>query len=168
MKGRLSRVQETIVSIDQVALAERFAENQLGFWRIRCHPPRRPKRNKKKKKNPPSPRNNQKPKVVIMWMPCCVCFHFRSGQDSVRTRGRLMKKYPPAQTPPPEKRRVSEGSGEPCDVYVITSLESIFPLKKKQGTCALYCEQFPRFSRLLSGLHNEGRGAAEFPPLITN
>lgn len=35
--------------------------------------------------------------------------------------------------------------------------------RKKQETYALYCVQFPRFSRLLSDLHNEGHGAAEFP-----
>lgn len=35
--------------------------------------------------------------------------------------------------------------------------------QKKQGTYALCCVQFPRFSGLLSDLHNEGHSAAEFP-----
>lgn len=87
-------------------------------------------------------------------------FSFWPGRrENART---APKEISAGTTPPPEKQRVSEGSGEARDAYVITSLESIFPLKKKQGTCALYCEQFPRFSRLLSGLHNEGRGVAEF------
>lgn len=34
-------------------------------------------------------------------------------------------------TPPPENQRMSEGSGEPGDAYVITSLESIFASDKE-------------------------------------
>lgn len=109
--------------------------------------------------------NNRNPNTVIMWRPPCVCFHFLSGQDSVRTCRWLIKRYPPAlRRHQREKKRMSEGSGEPGEAFVATSPRNqfFFPLTKKQGTCALYCEQFPRFSRLLSGLHNEGHGAAEF------
>lgn len=113
--------------------------------------------------------NNRNPNIVITWRPRRVCFHFLSGQDSVRTCRWLIKKYPPAlrrsaATRGKKKKRVSEGSGEPADTFVATSPRNqfFFLLTKKQGTCALSCEQFPRYSRLLSGLHNEGRGAAEF------
>lgn len=107
--------------------------------------------------------NNQNPNVVIMWMPCCICFHFLSDQNSVRTCRWLIKKYPSALC---RHRRNSSCQRTLVNPAMRTSLLSwnqFFLLTKKQGTCALYCEQFPRFSRLLSGLHNEGRGAAEFP-----
>lgn len=97
-----------------------------------------------------------------MCMPCCVCFHFLSGQDSVRTRRWLIKKYPPAH------RRHQRNGGVRGLCWTPRCVRHYFPginftlWKRNEGTCALYCEQFPRFSRLLSGLHNEGRGAAEF------
>lgn len=107
-------------------------------------------------------KNNQNPKVVWDALLRMVPFSFWPGQcENVQPAN---KEVSAGAMSPPEKQGVSEGSGEPGDAYVITFLESIFfPLTKKQETCALYCEQFPRFFRLLSGLHNEGHGAAEFP-----
>lgn len=48
-----------------------------------------------------------------MWVPCCVCFHFLSGQDRVRTCEMAYKEISAGATSPPEKQRVSAGSGEP-------------------------------------------------------
>lgn len=108
--------------------------------------------------------NNQNPNVVIMRKLFCWYFHFLSGQDSVRMCGWLMKKYPPVLC---RHRRKSTCQRALVNPAMRTSLlpwnQFFFPLTAKQGTCALHCEQFPRFSRLLSGSHNEGRGAAEFP-----
>lgn len=110
--------------------------------------------------------NNRNPNTVIMWRPRCVGFHFLSGQDSVRTCRWLIKKYPPALRRHQREKKKTHVRGlwwtRRCVRCYFYPESIFFPLTKKQGTCALYCEQFPRFSRLLSGLHNEGHGAAEF------
>jgi len=91
--------------------------------------------------------------------------HFLSRQDRMWMCSRLKKEYPlPWINHPPQNRTVVCVSAL-VSPTLCTSLLSWnqFSSRKKQETYALYCVQFPRFSRLLSDLHNEGHDAAEFP-----
>lgn len=101
-----------------------------------------------------------------MRVTCCICLHPLSTQDRMWMCSWLKKKYPFAwiRHPPQNSTVVCVRvvwSAPHCLHHYFLGIN--FPPQKKQETYALYCVQFPRFSRLLSDLHNEGHGAAEFP-----
>lgn len=101
-----------------------------------------------------------------MWVTYCVCLLSLSSQNRMRVCSWLKEKYPLACMRHPAPKTVHQlvselWSASHCLHHYFLGIN--FPPQKKQETYALYCVQFPRFSRLLSDLHNEGRGAAEFP-----
>ena len=99
------------------------------------------------------------------------CCHSLSAQDRTPMCGWLEKNcalawiHPPP-TPPPNSTVVCVRglwSAPCCLCHYFLGINFLKTRRKKQGTHARYCVQFPGFSRLLSDLHNEGHGAAEFP-----